>query len=255
MANSDQATRQESSTDRAQTSDGHPPRPGAARDLTELARDLDAEGSPPAVMRRIVRAVVDQVDGATGSAITLLEHGRLSSPAHSDDRARAVGEAQARTRQGPCVDTSRQEVTLRADDLRSDRRWPRWAEAAVQHGIHSALSFQLFVAGSSMGALDVYGDQPRAFDEEAEDFGLLLAAHAAIALASSRKIENLRIALASRDEIGQAKGILMERYRIDAGQAFDLLVRASQRSHRKLRDIAVRLAETGELVLDPPSTG
>ncbi len=221
---------------------------GVARDLSEMARDLEAEPDTAAVMRRIVRAAVDEVHGCVGSAITLLQRGVVSSPAHSDEIAGRVDLAQQHTGEGPCVDTSRQEVTLRSDDLRDDARWPRWAAVAVENGVLSVLSFQLFVEGDTMGALDVYGDRPHAFDREAENTGLLLASHAAIALAGSRKINNLRIAADSRDVIGQAKGILMERHKISAGQAFDRLVDVSQRSHRKLREVAQELAETGELI-------
>jgi hypothetical protein len=145
-------------------------------------------------------------------------------------------------------------VTLRSNDLRNEPRWPRWAAIAVEHGVLSALSFQLFVEGDRMGALDVYGDRPNAFDEEAENVGLLLASHAAIAMAGSRKTDQLRIAVESRDLIGQAKGILMERYKIGPAQAFDLLVVASQRTHRKLHDVAEQLADTGELAV-PPQRG
>ena len=77
----------------------------------------------------------------------------------------------------------------------------------------------------------------------------MLAAHAAVAMKAERVESNLRTALASRDVIGQAKGILMERYKIDQMRAFDMLVVASQQSHRKLRDIADELAATGELSL------
>jgi AmiR/NasT family two-component response regulator len=98
-----------------------------------------------------------------------------------------------------------------------------------------------------MGALDVYGGKINAFDSDAENTGLLLASHAAIAMAGSRDITNLRVGLENRDIIGQAKGILMERYKISSQEAFDLLVMASQSTHRKLREIADELAATGEL--------
>jgi GAF domain-containing protein len=228
---------------------GQPIDAGVARDLSEMARDLQAELSSTAVMQRIVVVAVDEIRGAVGAEITLLDHGKISSPAHSDERARRVGEAQEDTGEGPCVDTARQEVTVRADDLSTDSRWPGWAAAAVEHGVHSALSLQLFVESDSMGALNIYGGRARAFDAEAENTALLLAAHAAIAMAGTRNVENLTVALDSRDVIGQAKGILMERYKISADQAFQLLVMASQATHTKLRELARNVAETGEFDL------
>lgn len=218
-----------------------------ARDLSQLARDLQDEDRSEAVMQRIVDVAARSVPGAVGAAITLVDRNQITSPAHSDARARTVGLAQGEVGDGPCVETARKERTLRSDDLRSETRWPAWAEIAVANGVCSVMSLQLFVEHDSMGALDVYGGQPNAFDDDAEEIGLLLASHAAIALADTRKIENLDIAVSSRDIIGQAKGILMERYKVTAQEAFDLLVYASQHSHRKLRDICLDLATTGEL--------
>lgn len=145
------------------------------------------------------------------------------------------------------MDTSRTELTIRADDLRTDSRWPHFAPIAVQYGVLSIMSFQLFVQRGSMGALDVYADAADAFDDEGENIGLLLASHAAIAMAATTTITGLRMALDTRDLIGQAKGILMERHRLDATQAFDLLVAASMRRNCKLRDIAEELAVTGQV--------
>jgi transcriptional regulator with GAF, ATPase, and Fis domain len=227
---------------------------GVARDLSEIARDLQAEDGSDAVMHHITGAALTEIAGAVGSAITIFERGKVTSAAPTDERARRVGEAQERTGEGPCVDSARQEVTLRSDDLREDQRWPRWGAEAVAEGVLSVLSFQLFVEEDNMGALDIYGDHPHAFSAEAENTGLLLASHAAIAMSDTRKIENLKVALISRDVIGQAKGILMERYKISPIQAFDLLIKSSQMTHRKLHVIADQLAATGELPL-PPAPG
>lgn len=231
----------------ARTSEGKPPDAGVARELSEFARELQAEPNVQAVMQRIVDAAVTELEGATAAGITLLDHGKLSSPAHSNDVAKRVSEGQRVTGEGPCVDTSRQEVTLRVDDLRREDRWPNFSSIAVDHGILSILSFQLFVEGDSMGALDVYADTANAFGEDVEDIGLLLASHAAIAMSASRGMAHMRAALDSRDLIGQAKGILMERYRVTGDQAFQLLVTASQHANRKLRDIAEELTSTGVL--------
>ena len=221
--------------------------PGAALDLSEMARRFEAGVDEAEVMQRIVDVAAREVDGAWGAAITLLSHGRVLSPAHTNDVINLVSTAQTELNQGPCVDTARHEVTLRSDDLRTERRWPRWAALAVEHGVLSAMSFQLFVSTHSMGALDVYATSAGAFTDDAENTGLLLASHAAIAMAGSRKADNLRLALESRDIIGQAKGIIMERYKVGAPQAFDMLLYVSQHTNVKLRDLADNLAATGEL--------
>jgi len=126
-------------------------------------------------------------------------------------------------------------------------RWPDFTRRALDLGIRSMLSFQLYVAEDTLGALNLYSDQAAAFTDESENIGLLFAAHAALAMAGARNHDDLTRALSMRDLIGQAKGILMERHRLTADQAFALLVRASQRTNTKLTDIARNLADTGSL--------
>ena len=231
----------------ARTSGGQSADAGLARHLSELARELESAHDTDAVMRRIALAAVEEIDGAIAAAITLVSGGKVTSPAHSSALALAVGTIQSETGEGPCVETARDQVTIRSNDLAHDPRWPLFAGRAVELGVLSILSFQLFVEANSMGALDIYGGTVNAFDDESESTGVLLASHAAIAMAASRDVANMRIALESRDLIGQAKGILMERYKINGLHAFDLLVLASQKTHRKLRDVAEELTATGEL--------
>lgn len=107
------------------------------------------------------------------------------------------------------------------------------------------LSLQLFVEGDNLGALNLYARVPNAFTDESEQVGPLFAAHAAIAYAGVRKEAHLANAIVNRDVIGQAKGILMERYKIPGERAFLLLSRASQRSNRKLHDVAEELVHSG----------
>jgi GAF domain-containing protein len=231
----------------ARTSGGQRAEAGVARELSELARELEAQPDFTAVMDRIVKAAVAELAGATAAAITLVDHKQVSSPAHSSEQAERVGRIESETGEGPCVDSGREEVTIRVDDLRECPRWPTFAARAVEMGILSLLSFQLFVGQDSLGALDVYSDRVGGFDSQDEETGLLLASHAALAMAASHQIVTLRAGMDTRDVIGQAKGILMERYKIDGGRAFDLLVRLSQHTNQKLRDVAWDLATTGEL--------
>jgi len=114
------------------------------------------------------------------------------------------------------------------------------------------LSIQLYVEGDDLGALNLYGRAPHAFTDESEDIGLLFAAHAAVAYAGARKSGQLTNALASRDVIGQAKGILMERYAITADRAFLILTRISQDSNRKLFDVASTIVST-RAIPQPPA--
>lgn len=126
-----------------------------------------------------------------------------------------------------------------------EQRWPRFVQRAAEAGASSMLTFQLYVEADNLGALNLYGSQPHAFDDESEDVGLLFASHAAVAFADVQKLDQLNQAIDSRDLIGKAKGILMERYQLNADQAFRVLTRLSSHQNRKLRDLAAEIAHTG----------
>ena len=153
------------------------------------------------------------------------------------------------TGEGPCLDAAHEHETVRVDEMATEERWPDFAGRAAQIGAKSMLSFQLFVERDNLGALNLYGRTPRSFDEESEYVGLLFASHAAIAFADAEQVRHLNVALDRRDLIGQAKGILMERYKVTADQAFRVLVRASQNHNVKLHDVAHELTAT-RLVTD-----
>ncbi len=130
--------------------------------------------------------------------------------------------------------------------MRTETRWPLFAQRAAEAGAGSMLSFQLFVEGDDLGALNLYAGTPGSFGDESEHVGLMFAAHAAVAFAGAHKHDQLTQALATRDLIGQARGILMERYKITGDQVFQLLVRVSQDTNRKLRDVADQLVRRGD---------
>jgi hypothetical protein len=137
-----------------------------------------------------------------------------------------------------------------AHDLAHDERWPVFGPRASALGVASTLSYQLFLHrndGDRLGALNLFGTRPYAFDQDAVAVGEVFAAHCAAVLASAIAQEGASAALRSRDVIGQAKGILMARHEVDADEAFAMLRRASQREHTKLRVIAERVASTGRL--------
>jgi hypothetical protein len=107
------------------------------------------------------------------------------------------------------------------------------------------MSFQLFVAGDQLGALNMYSRTPHAFDDEGEEIGLMFAAHAAVALAGAEHEANLHAGMVNRDVIGQAKGVLMERHKLTSDQAFAVLARVSQEMNRRLVDVARQVTDTG----------
>jgi GAF domain-containing protein len=214
--------------------------------MGELARSLQQEGSLQDTLQGIVTAAVDTVPGAQFAGISEVQ-GRLeiNTPALTDELVRASDAAQYET--GPCLDAIYVEQTVRVSDMASEDRWPEFAKRAAQLGVRSMLSFQLYVVGDNLGALNLYNREPDAFDDESEHVGLLFASHAAVAMAGAQRNEQLNRAMGTRDLIGQAKGILMERHKLTADQAFMLLVRASQATHTKLRGIAEQLTTVGQL--------
>jgi GAF domain-containing protein len=223
---------------------------GLASQLSDLARELQQEDDVQAVLSGIVQAALDLVPGAAHASISLVTgRKKVNSEVASGDLPRRVDALQNSTGQGPCLDAAYQEQRfVHVPDLGREDRWPAFSQAAMELGARSMLSFQLFVEGDRLGALNLYGGGPNVFNSESEQIGLLVAAHAAVAFADSLKINQLGEALASRQLIGQAEGILMERYKITAEQAFLLLSRASSRSNTKLRDVAEHLASSGEVI-------
>jgi GAF domain-containing protein len=216
--------------------------------MGELARSLQQEDTLQDTLTGIVAAAVNSVPGAQYAGISEVKGRReIDTPAWTDELVRAADAVQYQTGQGPCLNTIWTHRTVRVPDLVNEDRWPEFTARAVQLGVGSMLSFQLYVVGDNLGALNLYNRNANAFDEESEHVGLLFASHAAVAMAGAQRNEQLTRAVETRDLIGQAKGILMERHKLTAEQAFRLLVRASQLTHTKLRDITEQLTMVGEL--------
>jgi len=155
-----------------------------------------------------------------------------------------LDELQMTTGEGPCLQAALDEIVIRTDDFRSEPRFPNYAPKVVELGLLSALSLKLYTADRTAGALNLFGYEPRLWNSEAETIGMVLAAHAASAILASRESEQLQSALSTRDRIGQAKGIIMERFKIDDVRAFELLRKLSQDTNTKLVDVAHRVIDT-----------
>jgi GAF domain-containing protein len=214
--------------------------------LSDLARSLQNEDSLDDTLTGIVVAAVQTVPGSQHAGLTVVEARRKAATrAATDDLVQKVDQAQYETGQGPCLSAVYEQRTVRLSDMASEDRWPEFTRRALDLGIRSMLSFQLYVSEDNLGALNLYSEQKEAFDDEAENIGLLFATHAAVAMEGARQQQHLASAVSMRDLIGQAKGILMERHKLTADQAFAVLARVSQELNRKLADIARELTETG----------
>jgi GAF domain-containing protein len=202
----------------------------------------DVEGTLQAITATAVRVVPHAHECSISYVIG---RSRVEPRASTSDLPRELDALQEQLQQGPCMDAAWEQEVVRVDDMRSEQRWPEFARQAAQRGIGSMMCFQLFVEGDQLGALNLYSGTAGAFDDESEEVGRMFAAHAAIAAAGAEHERNLRSAVGNRDLIGQAKGILMERHRLTADQAFGVLSRVSQEVNRKLADVARELTDTG----------
>jgi GAF domain-containing protein len=219
--------------------------------LAAIARELFNEPDMQHTLQRVVDAAAENLDGEVWASVSLVKQRReVETPASSDDRAARADQLQYDLEEGPCLDAIWEQETFQIDDMTADGHYPRWSRAVAEEtGIRSSLSLQLFTAAeqNSLGALNVYSPQPRAFDADTRAEALAFAAQAAVALRSAQTEADLRSGMATRTLIGQAQGILMERLKLTPDQAFAVLSRVSQERNEKLREVARRLVDTGEV--------
>ncbi len=225
--------------------------------LFETAQALFAASSVTATFQQVVDRAVITIEGCDAAGILLLVDSVLSTPVQTDAVVVEIDALQRRACEGPCVDAIAHGQPFYAEELGEDLRWPQFGPQAAARGMRSLLAVPLSTHGT-LGALNLYSRYPRAFGVVDRAKGLILASLAGYACSSAQsrendeqRIDNLQAALRTREVIGQAQGILMERERISANQAFDVLRRASQHLNLKLREVAQTLVETGER----PQTG
>jgi transcriptional regulator with GAF, ATPase, and Fis domain len=237
----------------------HPNRPSSssgnaafAAALTELAFTVHLCDSNPLTV--ITQGAVDLIPGTEFSALVVpVAPGQLEARAISGELTPQVIALQNEVGEGPCLDTVSQPGPVWVPDLPGETRWPQFSAAATRLGVGSMLCTPLVAQNRVYGSLSLASGRPHAFDEESQALATVFAANTTIALVGQEWRRNMTAALTSRDVIGQAKGILMERYRLTPDAAFALLVKASQHSHIKLRIISEELCRTGELPI-PVST-
>lgn len=215
-----------------------------AHRMADLARTVALQ-SVDDVLRDVTAAAVELIPEADTAGILLIGKDRkYQSLATTDDLPQKLDDLQMTFEEGPCVQAALDDVVVRTDDFRDEPRWPKYSPAALELGVMSGLSFKLYTANRTAGALNLFSTHPNVWSAKAETTGIVLAAHAAAAILASRQTEELESAVASRDRIGQAKGIIMERFKIDDVQAFALLRKLSQDSNTKLADVAGQVIAT-----------
>ncbi|WNV75557.1 GAF and ANTAR domain-containing protein [Geodermatophilus sp. DSM 44513] len=234
----------------------------AVEALETLGRLSLRQLSMEELLQTVARLAGSVLPGAPETSVTLLDRGRPTTVVHTGPLALELDETQYEQDEGPCLHAARSGEVTEIADTRTDARWPDYARRAVDRGSLSSLSVPLRVDEDVTGALNVYARRAEAFDDAARAAGAGFGSYAAIAAGNlyayrraRSEADNLQAALESRGVIDQAKGILMERYRLTADQAFQLLTRASMGANRKVRDIADQLVHTGELPVTLPGAG
>jgi hypothetical protein len=179
------------------------------------------------------------VPGAQYAGIAVVRRGAVETVGATHRYVASLDDVAQEHAEGPCLSAAWDKHIVLIDDLTTETRWPRYRRAAMElTPIRSILSFGLFGVAKSGGALSFYAEQPHIFDGESVEMGLVFATHTALLGDMVRRSEQFQSALASRDIIGQAKGMFMERFNINAEQAFELLTRLSQNSNVPVAEIA-----------------
>jgi GAF domain-containing protein len=222
-------------------------------DLHEaLARVVLADREPSEVLTEITGIARRAMPGVEAASITLIREDKPFTAAYDGQMSLDADELQYERGYGPCVDAGGAGQMFLVDDMRTEQRWPDYAQNVLACGVLSSLSVPLPLQGVTIGALNTYAEQPKVFDDSDIELAQEVAAWIAVtvrnaeaAAQTSDDLIQLRTVMLSRALIEQAKGILMERHKIKENEAFTILTHASQRTNTKLRDVAAELVRTG----------
>jgi transcriptional regulator with GAF, ATPase, and Fis domain len=222
---------------------------GYARAFAELALRLHDEPDIQHTVEGVVEGAL-RVVACDMASVVLVHHGsNVEIAAVTDPLAEQADQLQMDCGEGPCLtaitDRSDQGVLVR--DTRLGQTWPRWERQVADLGLRSVLSIRLHTVSWTVGALNLYSRDPDRFDDDDDAIAHILAWHASIAVATAQQAETLRHAIDTRKLIGQAQGILMERFGLTDDQAFAVLRRYSQDNNVKLREVAQCLITTRRL--------
>lgn len=220
--------------------------------FAEVSDRLLSDPSQPITFQRVVEGAAEVVPACDDCGMTLrMRRGKVATVASTSADAEKVDNLQYALDEGPCLDATFSKIICVVDDLAEDERWPQWAPGAVEHGYRSVLSLRLHAGDEEIGAMNLYGREPGAFDAESIDLAIIYTAHAARALDQARVISGLQVALESRHDIGIAQGVLAMRYDLSYEEAFTVLHRYSNDRNVKLRDVARQVMDERALPFAP----
>jgi GAF domain-containing protein len=228
----------------------------AAQALEQLGRLALAEHSMESILQAVVDLAKTVLPGDLEASISLLIDDKPATAVFTGQLALDCDESQYGQGYGPCLHAASTGELTEIADMQAETRWRDYVQQAAQRGALSSLSVPLPISEGVSGALNIYAREPNTFDQDSRSAAVRFAPYAGVAASNmyayqnARNLaDNLQKALDSRAVIDQAKGILMERHKLTADQAFQVLVRSSMQTNRKVRDIADQLVTTGELPL------
>ncbi|OBF19183.1 GAF and ANTAR domain-containing protein [Mycobacterium kubicae] len=206
--------------------------------MSDLAEQSTAGTDVTRALGTVTAGAVRLIRGAECADLMLIDGERFESVAPTAAFAPELDAVQMQYGRGPCLEAALDDPVIRVPDLAREDRWPEFTAAATAHGVRSVLTFQIHRCQHCAGALNVYGCAAGTFTVEDEAIGAMLAAHAAITMLANQKATDLDSMLDDRDVIGQAKGILMERFKIDAARAMELIAARSKDANVSIESIA-----------------
>jgi hypothetical protein len=201
----------------------------------------EAGPDPDELLDRLTQAAVATIPGTAHAGVTIVARDAVRSVGATDDVARVMAELAHRVRQGPAIDAPLHQAAVQITDIETDTRWPGFAELVLRETpVRSMVAMPLFHDDES-GALNIYADHAGGWCGGDEDLTLTFGVHAALVVEQRRREKRYRSALANRDTIGQAKGMLMERFKIDSATAFALLARLARDRRESVAAVARRV--------------
>jgi transcriptional regulator with GAF, ATPase, and Fis domain len=209
--------------------------------ISEVTGTLARGNAIEDVLHNLTAASLALIRGADCAKLSVIDNGVLRSTAATSELAVSLDTPQQVARRGPCLEAISTRKAICCDDLRTDARWPEFSPIAVTAGVRSVMCCPIDTPEDGGATLSLFGFQTEAFGPESETIGAVLADHASIALLNQRQEREFQTALATRDVIGQAKGTIMERFGVDAQQAFTMLTALSQNTNTPVRDLAAKL--------------
>lgn len=209
--------------------------------LADVALSMHQEHSATATVESVLGYIKTAVGAQYAGALLFGSKDAIETVSGSDDIVEQAGAVQVRVGEGPDLTVLDEEQSILVSDIRAEPHWPHWAREVADLGLRSLISVKLSTRDRAFGSLTVYSIHPDAFTDEDRSIVEAFARHVAIAVSTSVREHNLNAAIDSRKLIGQAQGILMERFSLSDAQAFAVLLRYSQNSNTKLRVIAERL--------------